>query len=125
LNSADIGGFAANLTDEQKQELEKAFDAMLDAEYSEAKRGFTMMWGSGYNGAKGCLGYGAGFMPGGFLFMFFIGLLLLIAVAALLMIVYKKYRPEVALRTSMTDYRKEDWLINILLYGINKITDII
>jgi len=29
-----------------------------------------------------------------------------------------KYRPGLAIRTSMTDYRKEDWLINLPLYAI-------
>jgi hypothetical protein len=30
----------------------------------------------------------------------------------------EKYRPPIALRTSMRDYRKENWLINIPLYAI-------
>jgi len=49
-----------------------------------------MMWGLGYNGARGCLGWGAGFMPGGF--MFLIGLILLIAAVVLLVILLKKRR---------------------------------
>ncbi|MCD6396119.1 MAG: ATP-binding protein [Spirochaetaceae bacterium] len=32
-----------------------------------------------------------------------------------------KYRPKYAVRSSMSDYRKEDWLINIPLYAINHI----
>lgn len=34
--------------------------------------------------------------------------------------VYKdKYQPEFSIRTSMADYKKEDWLINLPLYAIN------
>jgi hypothetical protein len=29
------------------------------------------------------------------------------------------YSPKNAIRTSMTDYRKEDWLTNVPLYAIN------
>jgi len=32
----------------------------------------------------------------------------------------QKYKPEVAVRTSMADFRQEDWLINIPLYGIGQ-----
>ena len=32
-----------------------------------------------------------------------------------------KYKPEKAVRTSMSDYRKEDWLTNIPLYAIAEI----
>ncbi len=32
---------------------------------------------------------------------------------------YSKYKPNFAVRTSMSDYRREDWLINIPLYAIN------
>lgn len=35
---------------------------------------------------------------------------------------WEKYSPEVCIRTSMSDYRKEDWLINLPLYAIDQIT---
>jgi predicted AAA+ superfamily ATPase len=31
----------------------------------------------------------------------------------------QKYKPDIAIRTSMSDYRKEEWLINLPLYAIN------
>jgi len=31
---------------------------------------------------------------------------------------FQKYNPEISIRTSLSDYRKEDWLINLPLYGI-------
>ena len=34
-----------------------------------------------------------------------------------------KYRPKYAVRSSLSDYRKEDWLINIPLYAINRIIE--
>ena len=37
---------------------------------------------------------------------------------------YQKYNPEMALRTSMSDYRKEDWLINVPLYTIGELTNL-
>jgi uncharacterized protein len=37
----------------------------------------------------------------------------------------QKHTPKYAIRTSMSDYRQEDWLINIPLYAINILTDII
>ena len=36
----------------------------------------------------------------------------------------EKYSPEVCIRTSMSDYRKQDWLINLPLYAIDQITQI-
>jgi len=30
----------------------------------------------------------------------------------------KKYNPEISIRTSMSDYRKEDWLVNLPLYAL-------
>jgi len=36
----------------------------------------------------------------------------------------RKYSPEVAIRASMSDFRKEDWLINIPLYAISQIKSI-
>lgn len=37
----------------------------------------------------------------------------------------EKYSPEVCIRASMSDYRKEDWLINLPLYAIDQITQIL
>lgn len=34
-----------------------------------------------------------------------------------------KYNPEFAVRTSMSDYRKQDWMTNIPLYNIDRIRD--
>ena len=36
----------------------------------------------------------------------------------------EKYHPEISVRTSMADYRKEEWLVNIPLYAIEEIADI-
>ena len=33
----------------------------------------------------------------------------------------QKYLPEIAIRTSMSDFRKEEWFVNIPLYAINQI----
>ncbi|MFA6308948.1 MAG: ATP-binding protein [Clostridia bacterium] len=38
---------------------------------------------------------------------------------------YQKYQPKISVRTSMSDYRKEDWIVNIPLYAINEILNII
>mgnify|MGYP002407731571 FL=1 len=32
-----------------------------------------------------------------------------------------KYKPEIAVRTSMADYKKEDWLVNLPLNGVESI----
>ena len=32
----------------------------------------------------------------------------------------EKYMPEISVRTSMSDYRQEDWLVNIPLYCLNR-----
>lgn len=37
---------------------------------------------------------------------------------------YQKYHPEIALRTSMSDYREEEWLTNVPLYAIGEITEL-
>lgn len=36
-----------------------------------------------------------------------------------------KYNPKEAVRTSMSDYRKEDWLTNVPLYAINVLNKIL
>ena len=33
----------------------------------------------------------------------------------------KKYQPPYAVRTSMTDYREEDWMVNLPLYAIENL----
>ncbi len=33
----------------------------------------------------------------------------------------ERFAPPVALRTSMSDYRREEWLVNIPLYGISRV----
>ncbi|GAB6172639.1 ATP-binding protein [Paradesulfitobacterium aromaticivorans] len=37
----------------------------------------------------------------------------------------QKYQPRVALRSSMSDYRKEEWLTNVPLYAINVLSEIL
>jgi predicted AAA+ superfamily ATPase len=34
---------------------------------------------------------------------------------------YQKFNPEISIRTSLSDYRKEDWLVNLPLYASGKI----
>ena len=34
---------------------------------------------------------------------------------------HDKFQPEIAIRTSMSDYRKEEWLLNLPLYAIEEI----
>jgi hypothetical protein len=36
----------------------------------------------------------------------------------------QKYSPQLAIRTSMSDFRKEDWMTNLPLYAISKITEL-
>lgn len=36
-----------------------------------------------------------------------------------------KYQPDISIRASMTDYKKQDWMINIPLYAIEDITHIL
>jgi predicted AAA+ superfamily ATPase len=33
----------------------------------------------------------------------------------------EKYNPKISVRTSMTDYKKEDWLVNLPLYAVEEI----
>ena len=35
----------------------------------------------------------------------------------------EKFEPEVSVRTSMVDYKKEDWLVNLPLYAVEEISD--
>lgn len=39
-----------------------------------------------------------------------------------LKVFYQKFSPQTAIRTSMSDFRQDDWLTNIPLYAINKLT---
>ena len=36
----------------------------------------------------------------------------------------QKYNPAIAIRTSMSDYRKEDWLVNVPLYAMDEFSEI-
>ena len=36
----------------------------------------------------------------------------------------EKFSPDISVRTSMSDYRKEDWLINLPLYAIEEINKV-
>ena len=36
----------------------------------------------------------------------------------------QKYKPELAVRTSMSDYRKEEWLVNLPLYAVSELVKI-
>jgi len=42
-----------------------------------------------------------------------------------LKVYHEKYKPTLALRLSMSDFRKTDWLINLPLYSVAKIKDLI
>lgn len=35
----------------------------------------------------------------------------------------EKYAPEISIRTSMADYKQEDWLVNLPLYAVGNITE--
>ena len=35
-----------------------------------------------------------------------------------------KFSPEISVRTSMADYKKEDWLVNLPLYAVGEITKV-
>ena len=37
---------------------------------------------------------------------------------------YQKYAPKTAIRTSMSDFRKEDWLTNLPLYAISELAEL-
>ncbi|MCC6447700.1 MAG: ATP-binding protein [Chitinophagaceae bacterium] len=38
---------------------------------------------------------------------------------------HQKYEPPVSIRTSLSDYRKESWLLNIPLYGIGQVNQVL
>ncbi len=38
---------------------------------------------------------------------------------------YQKYTPKISIRTSMSDFRKEDWLMNLPLYAINELANLV
>jgi predicted AAA+ superfamily ATPase len=37
---------------------------------------------------------------------------------------YEKFAPQISIRTSMADYKKEEWLLNLPLYAIDQIKNI-
>ena len=37
---------------------------------------------------------------------------------------YEKYQPKISVRTSMVDYKKEDWLVNLPLYTVSEVNAI-
>lgn len=37
---------------------------------------------------------------------------------------YEKFSPQISVRTSMADYKREEWLVNLPLYAIDQITQI-
>lgn len=37
---------------------------------------------------------------------------------------YEKYQPKISVRTSMADYKKEDWLVNLPLYAVSEVNAI-
>ena len=37
---------------------------------------------------------------------------------------YEKYQPEISVRTSMADYKKEDWIVNLPLYTVSEVNAI-
>lgn len=39
-----------------------------------------------------------------------------------LKVYYEKYEPEIAIRTSMSDYERQDWLMNIPLYAVEQLS---
>lgn len=41
-----------------------------------------------------------------------------------LKVFYQKYNPKISIRTSMSDYRRQDWLINLPLYAIIELKNI-
>jgi hypothetical protein len=50
--------------------------------------------------------------------------LLMIIKAKSLRLYCDKYTPELAIRTSMSDYRQQDWMVNVPLYGITNFENI-
>ena len=41
-----------------------------------------------------------------------------------LKVFFEKYNPKVSLRISMSDFRKQDWLVNLPLYAISKLKEV-
>ena len=37
----------------------------------------------------------------------------------------EKFQPQLSIRTSMADYKKEDWLLNLPLWAVDSVSDII
>ena len=38
-----------------------------------------------------------------------------------LKVYFDKFQPRLAIRSSMSDYRREDWLLNLPLYGLSRL----
>ena len=36
---------------------------------------------------------------------------------------YEKFEPEIAIRSSMSNYREQDWMVNVPLYVLDKYLD--
>ena len=36
---------------------------------------------------------------------------------------YEKFKPEISVRTSMADYKMEEWLLNLPLYAVEKLAE--
>ena len=41
------------------------------------------------------------------------------------MLIEEKYNPEISLRISMNDYKKEEWLLNLPLYMAEEIGNVV
>ena len=37
----------------------------------------------------------------------------------------EEFVPEISVRTSMTDFKKEEWLVNLPLYAINQLRSVV
>lgn len=42
-----------------------------------------------------------------------------------LRVYYEKYKPSITIRTSMSDFRKQEWLINLPLYAISELSRVV
>ncbi len=42
-----------------------------------------------------------------------------------LKVYHEKFEPKLSIRTSMSDYRQQDWMVNLPLYAINQLSEII
>ena len=42
-----------------------------------------------------------------------------------LRVFHEKFKPVISVRTSMSDFRRQDWLVNLPLYAINEIGNVL